>query len=107
LQDAAGHTLITAYYVDRPDGSCSLMLINKDQSNPHQVRIAFDDAHKSLTGPIALITFGSEQYMWKADGPNGHPEPNDPPVTRSLPSGTQQIMLPKASVTVLRGKIAS
>jgi F5/8 type C domain-containing protein len=107
LQDAAGHTLITAYYVDRRDGSCSLMLINKDQSNPHQVRIAFDDAHESFTGPITFITFGSEQYMWKADGPNGHPEPNDPPVTGTLPSGTQQVTLPKSSVTVLRGKIAS
>lgn len=106
LQDAAGHTLITAYSVERPDGSWSLMLINKDQSNPHPVKIAFDHESKSFTGPISLITFGSEQYMWKADGPNGHPEPNHPPVTSTLSAGTQQITLPKASVTVLRGKIA-
>ena len=83
------------------------MMINKDQSNPHEVRITFDDGHKSFPGPIRLITFGSEQYMWKADGPNGHPEPNDPPVTKTLPAGTQQITLAKASVTVLRGKVAS
>src|SRR5690348_10050794 len=34
-QDAAGHTLITAYAALRPDGFLSVMLINKDQSNPH------------------------------------------------------------------------
>ncbi|HTT23601.1 MAG TPA: discoidin domain-containing protein [Candidatus Sulfotelmatobacter sp.] len=106
LQDAAGHTLITAYTVERPDGAWSVMLINKDQSNPHEVRIAFDDPHRSFNGPISLITFGSEQYMWKSEGPNGHPEPNDPPVSRTLPAGTQQITLPKASVTVLRSRPA-
>lgn len=53
-----------------------------------------------------MITFGSEQYMWRSDGPNGHPDPNEPPVTNTLASGTNSITLPKASVTVLRGKIA-
>jgi hypothetical protein len=105
LEDAAGHTLITAYAVSRPDGNWSLMLVNKDQSNQHAVRIAFDDpSHPSFTGAIEMITFGSEQYMWKSEGPNGHPDPNKPPVTKTLPAGTQSIALPKASVTVLRGK---
>ena len=103
LHDAAGHALITAYAVSRPDGHWSLMVVNKDQSNPHAVRVAFDDpSHPSFTGPIEMITFGSEQYMWKSDGPDGHPDPNQPPVTKTLPAGTQAIALPKASVTVLR-----
>jgi hypothetical protein len=109
LKDEAGHTLITAYAVTRPDGEWSVMLINKDQSNVHEVRIAFDDsnsAHKSFAGPVAMVTFGSEQYMWKSEGPNGHPEPNDPPVMRTLPANTSAVTLPKASVTVLRGKVA-
>ena len=105
LEDAAGHTLITAYAVSRPDGNWSLMLVNKDQSNQHAVRIAFDDpSHSSFTGAIEMITFGSEQYMWKSEGPNGHPDPNKPPVTKTLPAGAQSIALPKASVTVLRAK---
>jgi F5/8 type C domain len=105
LEDAAGHRLITAYAVSRPDSNWSLMLVNKDQSNPHTVRIGFDDAsHNSFTGSITMITFGSEQYMWKSDGPNGHPDPNDPLVTKTLPGNTQTVTLPKASVTVLRGK---
>jgi NedA-like, galactose-binding domain len=108
LQDAAGHTLITAYSVERPDGHWSLMLINKDQSNPHQVRIAFDETtHKSFTGPISMTTFGSDQYMWRSDGPKGHPDPNEPPITKSLAAGTQFITVPKASVTILRAKVGS
>jgi hypothetical protein len=109
LKDSAGHTLITAYAVTRPDGTSSLMLINKDQSNPHEVSINFEQpgGHtNSFTGPIASVTFGSEQYMWKSDGPNGHPDPNIPPVAKTLAAGTKSITLPKASVTVLRGKMS-
>jgi len=135
LKDAAGHTLITAYAVTRPGGDWSLMLINKDQSNPHEVRIAFEDSgdfgwrsassaaisdskkggasapavpgrDKSFSGPVSMVTFGSEQYMWKSEGPNGHPDPNDPPVTKTLAAGTPSVTLPKASVTLLRGKVA-
>jgi len=108
LKDGAGHTLITAYAVSRPDGYWSLMLINKDQSNPHPVSIAFSDvdgAGRAFSGPISSITFGSEQYQWRSDGPNGHPDPDLPPLTRVLPAGTKTVTLPKASVTVLRGKV--
>lgn len=109
LKDAAGHVLITAYAVTRPDGLASLMLINKDQDNAHQVRVAFDEAgtlRRSFSGPISMITFGSEQYMWKSAGPNGHPDPDLPPVTKTLAAGTQSITLPMSSVTVLRGKLS-
>ncbi len=108
LKDAAGHTLVTSYAVIRPDGTWSLMLINKDQSNPHEVRIEFNRENapdKSFDESVSLITFGSEQYMWKSAGPNGHPEPNDPPVRKTLAAGTQSVVLPKASVTVLRGRV--
>jgi hypothetical protein len=108
LKDAAGHTLITAYAVACPDATWSLMLVNKDQSNPHEIRIAFEDAgppHKSFSGPISLITFGSDQYMWHSDGPNSHPDPDDPPVRQTPAPDTESVTLPKASVTVLRGKV--
>jgi len=109
LKDEAGHILITAYAVTRPDGLSSLMLINKDQSNPHEIQIAFEDgspSHRSLSGPISMISFGSEQYMWKSEGPNGHPDPNLPLASKTVAAGTQSITLPKASVTILRGKVS-
>jgi len=110
LKDAGGHTLITAYAAFRPDGLWSLMIINKDQSNPHQIKIGFDAggaSQKTLSGPITTTTFGSEQYMWKFEGANSHPDPNRPPVRGTLPAGTETMTLPKASVTVLRGKLSA
>jgi hypothetical protein len=86
------------------------MIINKDQSNPHDIKLAFDGADasaKSFAGPITMTTFGREQYMWKSDGPNSHPDPNQSPVTKTLPPGTGSVNLPKASVTILRAKLAS
>jgi len=66
--------------------------------------MAFDNpSHQSFAGPIEMITFGNEQYVWKSEGPNGHPDPNESPMTKTLPAGTHAITLPKASVTVLRG----
>jgi F5/8 type C domain len=107
LEDAAGHRLLTAYAVSRPDGNWSVMIINKDQSNPHEVSIRFEleNTAQSFSGPISLITFGSDQYRWRSAGPNGHPDPNDPPLKKTLPQGTRTVTLPQASVTVLRGKV--
>lgn len=106
LQDGAGHDLITAYPVQQPDGTWSVMVINKDQTNPHTVRVIFDDGRttpKSFAGPVLLVSFGSEQYVWRSAGPDSHPDPNDPPVTRTVSGDT--ITLPKASLNVLRGRV--
>jgi F5/8 type C domain-containing protein len=110
LTDAAGHVLITAYAVTRPDGNWSIMLINKDQSNAHAVRIVFEDGaagtEKFFSGPLTMVTFGSEQYVWHSDGPNSRPDPDDPPVTKTLASSTS-ITLPKASINILRSKVTA
>jgi hypothetical protein len=110
LTDGAGHALITVYPVLRPDGDWSLMLVNKDQSNPHSVRISFDVASgraQAFSGPVTMISFGSEQYVWHSDGMNSHADPENPPVTRTISGGTEAtLILPRASVTVLRGKMS-
>ncbi len=105
LKDAAGHTLITAYAVIRPNQSWSLMLINKDQTNAHEVRLG-PGGRQGFTNPTTQISYGSEQYMWREAGANGRPEPGDPPVVKSLSAGAQAVLLPKASITILRGKVA-
>jgi hypothetical protein len=86
------------------------MLINKDQSNAHAVKIEFADADgkqtQYFTGPVTMVTFGAEQYVWHPDGAKSHADPDGPPGRKTLnvKSG-DPVALPKASVTVLRGKI--
>ena len=111
IKDAEGNQLVTSYAVHRPDGNWSLMLVNRDEENPHTIRVAFDDANKkqsaSFAGPVTVVSFGSAQYIWINDGPNSHPDPDNPPVATTIVANPQTTFpLPKASITVLRGKVA-
>ncbi len=110
IKDSEGNVLVTSYAVQRPDGNWSLMLVNRDEANQHTVRVAFEDSKGersvSFSGPVRLVTFGSEQYVWKNDGPNSHADPDGPPVGMTIAGGPQATFtLPKASITVLRGKV--
>jgi hypothetical protein len=111
VQDGAGHVLVTAYAVLRPDRQWSLMIVNKDQENGHAVEIAFDVAGKakseSFTGPVSVITFGKEQYQWHANAKGGIADPDGPAAKSTINSGAgTKFTLPASSVTVIRGKIA-
>jgi hypothetical protein len=88
------------------------MLVNKDQENPHPISIAFHDdktdADSFFTGPVNVISFGSEQYQWHPDDRAGKADPDGPAVRSTVTTAADtEFMLPKASVTVLRGKIAT
>ena len=109
VKDDAGHTLITAYAAKRPGGEWSLMLINKDPSNAHAVKIEFGDSNGRPTAhfssPVTMVTFGAEQYVWHPEGPKSHADPDGPPMTTKINAKSNRVFtLPKASVTVLRGK---
>jgi hypothetical protein len=112
IADPAGHTLVTAYAVRRPDGQWALLIVNKDQENPHSVRLTFNDASTNTTdhfsGSVDRITFGSDQYRWNA-APNGGSANPDGPAAKSQITAAPRTTytLPQASVTVLRGRIAS
>src|SRR5436309_7092028 len=109
ITDGDGNLLVTSYAVHRPDGNWSLMLINRDETNPHTVRVLFEDSQRkrqtSFAGPVTLVSFGSEQYVWINDGPNSRPDPDHPPVATRLEGPPSTFTLPKASITVLRGRI--
>jgi hypothetical protein len=108
IQDSQGNVLVTSYAVHRPDGNWSVMLVNRDETNPHPVRLVFDDSGRSasFSGPVAFVTFGSEQYVWKNDGKNSRADPDGPPTGTTVAGGPQAtFVLPKASVTVLRGRV--
>jgi hypothetical protein len=112
VRDAAGHVLVTAYALLRPDGQWSLLIVNKDQDNPHPVRISFGDADKKtdgyFAGPVSVTTFGSAQYQWHPKALNASADPDGPPLQTSIAAGGDTIFtLPQASITVLRGAIAS
>jgi len=108
IQDGAGHTLVTSYAVLRPDVRWSLMLVNKDQLNPQQVHIVFENEKRAahFTGQLDVITFGSEQYQWHSNIKGGIADP-DGPESRSSVAAPQdgRFTLPKASVTIIRGKL--
>jgi hypothetical protein len=111
VHDDAGHVLVSAYAVLRPDGQWSLMVVNKDQENAHDVDISFDDARKAkagfFVGPVSVTSFGKEQYQWHANAKGGFADPDGPPLRSTLTAGAAtKFALPAASVTVIRGRIA-
>jgi hypothetical protein len=110
VTDDAGHALVTVYAAKRPDGEWSLMLINKDPSNAHEAKIEFDDGSGSpvrhFAGTVSMVTFGADQYVWHPQGTESHADPDGPPASVSLNvKGGSGFVLPRASVTVLRGKL--
>jgi hypothetical protein len=127
VEDGAGHELITAYAVKRPDGQWALMLVNRDQQATHKVRIAFQgQTGGSFAGPVDVLTFGSAQYQWHPAATRfmAHAERSgertivattkgwadpDGPIARTKQNAGKDSMyeLPAASVTVIRGAIGS
>jgi hypothetical protein len=110
--DPAGHVLVTAYALERPDGQWSLLVVNKDQENAHPVRIAFRDgataAERSFTGSATVTTFGAAQYQWHAKGRDGHADPDGPAARSTVVAGRETVFdLPKASISVIRGRVAT
>jgi F5/8 type C domain len=108
--DDAAHVLITAYPVKRPDGTWSLMLINKDPSNAHSVKIDFANSRDAesahFTGSVTMVTFGAEQYVWHSDGPRSHADPAGPAATSTVNASAESAFtLPRASIVILRGKV--
>lgn len=109
FEDAAGNPHVTSYAVRRPDGNWALLLINKDRDNAYPVRVAFESDGSSghFSGPVRVVTFGSEQYVWHGKDNPAHADPDLPPVVSSVEASAQTVFtLPKASVTVLRGEVA-
>jgi len=58
-----------------------------------------------FNGPVNIGSFGSEQYVWRSEGRDSHPDPNAPPVSKTILGDT--FTLPKASLNVLRGRVES
>jgi hypothetical protein len=127
ISDGAGHDLVTAYAVKRPDGKWAVMAVNRDQTNAHRVRISFAaEPGKSFNGPVELSIFGSAQYQWHpaqtrfmAHAENsgqrtivattrGWADPDGPIVHSKISAAKDTLYeLPAASIVVIRGNIDS
>ena len=128
IDDGAGHALVTAYAVKRPDGQWSVMAVNRDQENAHRVRISFHDQTAQeanfFSGSVEISTFGRDQYQWHpaetlfmahaeqfAETPvvaltKGKADPDGPVLHSNQIAGRDALYdLPAASVVVIRGKI--
>jgi hypothetical protein len=128
VPDGAGHELVTAYAVKRPDGQWAVMAVNRDQQNAHRVRITFagqPDKSSSFAGPVDVSTFGGAQYQWHpaqtrfmAHAENGGErtivattrgtaDPDGPIVHTKLTAAKDTMYdLPAASVVVIRGNVS-
>jgi hypothetical protein len=131
LDDGAGHMLVTAYAAQRPDKKWSVLLVNRDQENAHDVRVVFQNgtagAEMSFDGNVESSVFGSGQYQWHASGvlPMSHPDTAaqgavsekpvegyadpDGPLVRTTLQGKADgsFTIPPASILVLKGTISS
>jgi hypothetical protein len=110
VTDSAGNALVTTYALFRPDGKWSLLIVNRDQYNSQSVKVAFRRSEKGraegFSGPVQEVTFGSDQYDWHPDGPNGYPDPAGPLVESTVEANAETVYeLPKASISVLTGKL--
>jgi hypothetical protein len=110
LVDDAGNVLVTAYAVQRPDGQWSVLLVNKDRENDHEISLVFADETtkrtRSFDGAVERITFGAAEYQWHQTDLVGHADPDGPPARTTLRGDpAAKYVLPKASVVVLRGKL--
>jgi len=129
VSDGAGHALVTAYALKRPDGQWSLMMVNRDQENTHSVRIGFQDQGRqrqieTFVGSVDISTFGKAQYHWHPGSTRfmahaehaaehsvvvntkGMADPGGPIVRRTENVDKDTAYdLPAASIVVVRGKI--
>jgi hypothetical protein len=128
IDDSAGHALVTAYAVKRPDGQWSVMAVNRDQQNAHRVRISFHNQAAQDTnffsGTVETATFGKTQYQWHpaetqflAHSEHAGEQPviaitkgtadPDGPVMHARQTGGRDALydLPAASVVVIRGTL--
>jgi hypothetical protein len=75
------------------------------------VHIVFGDAKgkedRNFAGPVNMVTFGTEQYQWHSEMKGGMADPDGPPARATITAtASTSFNLPKASVTVLRGKLS-
>jgi len=101
-------SVVSVYAVHRPDKQWSLIVINKDAKRVGRLAVQFNFTEPrrqvSFAGDVEVIQLSRDQYLWRDDGPNGHPIRSLPPA-RFTRKASSFYDLPPYSLTVLRGKL--
>ena len=95
---------LSVYPVLRPDGRWAFLLLNKSATQVCEIKLQVP-TQKQPGGDWDWLTFGPDQYQWRAAGKLGRPEPNLPPALKKVSSvagGMIQVVLPPWSINVLR-----
>jgi len=107
LKNSQGEQIVTAYGLHRPDGLWSLMLINKDPNQTHDVKIVFQNGsslNATFDSTSEVVQFSGEQYQLSSDREQPKPIKSNPPARFTL-GRDSAISLPAYSLTVVRGKL--
>jgi len=96
---------VTAYAAKRPDGTWSVLLVNKDRE-AHVAHIAFSgDDGVQVLGPTSETVFGQAQYQWAGRSATELPNPDTGPLISKNAGSTGAFVLPPLSIVVIRGAL--
>jgi len=108
-RDPALSRATSVYAVRRPDKRFALLAINKHPRRAARLSVRFNlpasRRQMQFNGPVDVVQFSGNQYLWHDDGPKGRPIRSLPParLTQDAPAWYD---LPPYSLTVLRGAIS-
>ncbi len=108
IRDSSGRDILAVYAVQRPDDLWSLLIVNRDEERSYDVGISFENTEGNkqgfFSGHVEMLTFGSEQYVWHSN--SNMAKPDGPIATSTLKGDTKTLFnIPKASLTVIKGKV--
>jgi hypothetical protein len=96
---------VSTYVVLRPDKRWAVMILNKSMDymgleHVHFTTMATEEI--DWRGSLDVIQYSPEQYIWKANGANGHPTKSMPPKRFQINGLASGITLPPMSMSVIR-----
>ena len=105
LFPTTGTKLVTAYTVLRPDGTYSVMFVNKDRrAHDVTVDIRTGAGTRHFAGMLTRAIFGPQQYRWHDRGAKSLPDPDLPPSVTSVTAAPSYVV-PGDAIVVLRGRV--
>jgi hypothetical protein len=94
---------VTAYALRKPGGAWAIMVVNRDPVRVAKAKLKLKDAggFKGLDGPLEVVQYSAENYSWKSDGEQGHPDRDLPPSRSHRRNLNNGLDLPPYSLSVI------